>query len=141
MFPKAIGRRSSCALAVLSRLSHASQTHQLQLCPWCSKTFNALPLDLIALSEEIQKNYARSAWRSGVEEWGFSDERELQGWKGTCIRITCQHLTYGADQHCHTLLGCNLRQQQLQQGEHLKKKCKFWAPTWHKELGWASEAG
>ena len=71
-----------------------------------------------------------------MEEWGFVDERELQGWKGGCVCITCQHFTYGVDQHCHTLLGCNLRQQQLQRGEHLKKKCKLWAPTWQKEMGW-----
>ena len=76
-----------------------------------------------------------------MEEWGFVDERELQGWKGGCVCITCQHFTYGVDPHCHTLLGCNLRQQQLQQGEHLKKKCKLWAPTWQKEMGWAPEAG
>ena len=70
-----------------------------------------------------------------MEEWAFIDDKELQGWKGTCVCITCQHFTYGVDQHCHTLLGCNLRQQQLQQGEHLKKKCKLWAPTWQKEMG------
>ena len=45
------------------------------------------------------------------------------------------------DQHCHTMLVCNLRQQQLQQGEHLKKKCKLWAPTWQKQVGWAYETG
>jgi len=21
-------------------------------------------------------------------------------------------------------------------GQHLKKKCKLWAPTWQKEMGW-----
>jgi len=46
-----------------------------------------------------------------MEEWGFVDERELQGWKGACACITCQHFAYGVNQHCHTLLGCNLRQQ------------------------------
>jgi hypothetical protein len=45
------------------------------------------------------------------------------------------------DQHCHTMVGCNLRQKQLQQGQHLKKRCKLWAPTWQKEVGWAPEAG
>ena len=30
---------------------------------------------------------------------------------------------------------------QLQQGEHLKKRCKLWARTWQKEVGWAPEAG
>ena len=39
------------------------------------------------------------------------------------------------DQHCHTIVGCNLRQKQLQQGQHPKKRCKLWAPTWHKEMG------
>ena len=76
-----------------------------------------------------------------MEEWAFVDERELQGWKGACVCITCQHFTYGVDQHCHTLLGCNLRQQQLQQGEHLKKRCKLWAPTRQKEMGRPPEAG
>ena len=26
------------------------------------------------------------------------------------------------------MLGCNLRQKQLQQGQHLKKRCKLWSP-------------
>ena len=76
-----------------------------------------------------------------MEEWSFVDEQELQGWKGNCVYITCKHFTYGAEQHFHTPLGCNLRQQQLQQGEHPKKKCKLWAPTWQKEVGWSPEAG
>ena len=25
---------------------------------------------------------------------------------------------YRVDQHCHTIVGCNLRQKQLQQGQH-----------------------
>tara|TARA_Y200000002_G_scaffold362197_1_gene349027 strand:+ start:2873 stop:3040 length:168 start_codon:yes stop_codon:yes gene_type:complete len=40
------------------------------------------------------------------EEWGFVDDRDLQNWKGGVVCITCQHFTYGVDQHCHTLLGC-----------------------------------
>ena len=76
-----------------------------------------------------------------TEKWVFVDDAELQAWKGACICMTCQHFTYGVDQHCHTLLGCTLRQRQLQQVEHLKKKCKLWAPTWQKEMGWAPEAG
>ena len=39
--------------------------------------------------------------------------------------MTCQHFAYGVDQHCHTKVGCNLRQKQLQQGEHLQKRCKL----------------
>ena len=49
-------------------------------------------------------------------------------------------LAYGVDQHCRTMVGCNLRQEQLQQGEHLKKRCKLWALTWHKKVGWAHRA-
>ena len=76
-----------------------------------------------------------------MEEWAFVDDRGLQGWKGACICMTCQNFCYGLNQHCHTLLGCNARQRQLQQGDHLKKKCKLWTPTWQKEFGWAPEAG
>ena len=53
---------------------------------------------------------------------------------------TCQHFTYGVDQHCYTILGCNLRQKQLQQDQHLKRRCKLWAPTWKKQVGWAPQA-
>ena len=74
-----------------------------------------------------------------MEEWDFVDERDLQNWKGGVVCMTCQHFTYGVDQHCHTMVGCNLRQKQLQQGQHLKKRCKLWAPTWQKEVGWAPE--
>ena len=56
------------------------------------------------------------------------------------VCVTCQHFTYGVDQHCYTILGCNLRQKQLQQGQHLKRRCKLWAPTWKKQVGWAPEA-
>ena len=57
------------------------------------------------------------------------------------VFMICQHFTYGVDQHCHTMVGFNLRQKQLQHGQHLKKRCKLWAPTWQKEMGWAPEAG
>ena len=76
-----------------------------------------------------------------MEEWDFVDDRDMQNWKGGVVCMTCQHFTYGVDQHCHTMVGCNLRQKQLQQGQHLKKRCKLWAPTWQKEMGWAPEAG
>ena len=57
--------------------------------------------------------------------------------------MTCQYFTYGVDQHqhCHTKVGCNLRQKQLQQGQHLKKRCKLWAPTWQKEVGKVGDLG
>ncbi|MGC6483777.1 MAG: hypothetical protein ACON4T_09495 [Synechococcus sp.] len=76
-----------------------------------------------------------------MEDWTFVDEQDLQGWKGAEICMTCQHFAYGVDRSCHTLVGCNLRQKQLPQGEHLTKRCRQWAPTWHKQVGWAPEAG
>ena len=62
-----------------------------------------------------------------MEEWGFIDDKDLQNWKGSVVCMTCQHFTYGVDQHCHTMVGCNLRQKRLQQGQHLKKSCTLWA--------------
>ena len=54
-----------------------------------------------------------------MEEWDFVDERALQNWKGGVVCMTCQHFIYGVDQHCHTMVGCNL-----------------WAPTWPMPMGW-----
>ena len=49
--------------------------------------------------------------------------------------MTCQRFAYDVDQHSHTMVGCNIRQKQLQQGQRLKKRCKIWAPTWPQEVG------
>ena len=76
-----------------------------------------------------------------MEDWAYVDDDELQGWKGAYICMTCQHFAYGVDRHWHTLVGCNFRQKQLRQGEHLTKRCRQWTPTWQKEMGWAPEAG
>ena len=76
-----------------------------------------------------------------MEDWGFVDERELKNWKGACICMTCQHFAYGVDTHCRTLVGCNLKQKQLKQGDHLLKRCTQWSPTWEQEVGWAPEYG
>ena len=67
------------------------------------------------------------------------DADELEGWKGGVVCMTCQHFTYGVDQHCHTFVACNIRRKQLPQGDHLKKRCKLWAPTWQQQFGWAAE--
>ena len=45
------------------------------------------------------------------------------------------------EQDCQTMVGCNLRQRQLQQCEHLKKRCNLWASTCQKEMGPAPRAG
>ena len=75
---------------------------------------------------------------------GYRGEQRLGAYVKRVQRFllkTCQHFIYRVDQHCHTMVGCNLRQKQLQQGQHLKKRCKLWARTWQKEVGWAPEAG
>ena len=74
-----------------------------------------------------------------VEDWDVVDEHELEGWKGGVVCMTCQHFAYGVDQHCHTFVACNIRRKQLPQGDHLKKRCKLWAPTWQQQFGWAAE--
>ena len=74
-----------------------------------------------------------------MEEWDFVNEWLIHNWKSGVVWMTCQHFSYGVVQHCHTMAGCNFRQKQ--QGQHLKKRCNLWAPTWLKEMGCASEAG
>ena len=71
-----------------------------------------------------------------MEEWSFVDELELEGWKGSRICLTCQHFAYGMDAHCRTLLACNIRPKQLQQGQHLTKTCKLWSHHFHEQPGW-----
>jgi hypothetical protein len=72
-----------------------------------------------------------------MEEWTYVDDRELVSFTGSKACMTCSHFTYGVDGHCRTLVACNLKRQQLQQGEHLVKQCKYWSPTWSKADGWA----
>ena len=92
------------------------------------------------LVAEVRMIAANLAWPKTVQkyfqgvsmgEWSFVDQRGLQNWKGGMVCMTCQHFIYGVEQHCHTMVGCNLRQKQkqLQQGQHLKKRCKLWAPN------------
>nr|WP_071840742.1 hypothetical protein [Synechococcus sp. WH 8020] len=76
-----------------------------------------------------------------MEEWAYLDESELSNCRCSSVCVACQHFRHGVDQHCHTLVGCNIRQKQLQQGHHLTKTCKLWAPTWQSTVGWAPEMG
>ncbi|MEJ6584515.1 MAG: hypothetical protein QNK79_06315 [Synechococcus sp. ArSW.bin.68] len=76
-----------------------------------------------------------------MEEWAYVDERELSNCRCSSVCVACQHFRHGVDQHCHTLVACNIRQQLLQQGQHLTKTCKLWAPTWQSTAGWAPEMG
>ncbi|MEB3158147.1 MAG: hypothetical protein VKK03_01655 [Synechococcus sp.] len=76
-----------------------------------------------------------------MDDWDFVEPEQLSRWKGACICMTCQHFSYGVDQHCRTILGCSIRRRQLPQGDHLTKRCSLWAPTWQQQMGWAPEAG
>ena len=76
-----------------------------------------------------------------MEEWGQADDRVIKRSYTSGVCISCAWFIYGIDAHCHTLLGCTLRQKQLQQGQHLNKKFKLWVPTLQKEMGRAPEAG
>ena len=76
-----------------------------------------------------------------MDEWEYVDEEELQNWKGARICLTCQHFTYGVDSNCRTMVGCKLRLQLLQQGDHLTKRCRHWFPTWQDQAGWCPEVG
>ena len=69
-------------------------------------------------------------------EWDFVEG--LKRTKTARVCMTCQHFAYGVDHHCHTMVGCNLRQKQLQQGQHLKKRCKLWASTSIATRWWAA---
>ena len=64
-----------------------------------------------------------------MKKWNFVDESDLQNWTVGLVCLSCQYFSYGIDQHCHTMVGCNLRQKQLHQGRHLKKRRKLWALT------------
>ena len=70
-----------------------------------------------------------------MEEWAFVEERELTSWKGQKVCITCQYFTYGVDMHCRTILGCKLKRQQLQQGQHLLKQCQYWSTLVNQPIG------
>lgn len=51
-----------------------------------------------------------------MEGWSCIDERDIQSWKGGGVCMTYQYFVYGLDQHCRAMVGCILRQNQLQQG-------------------------
>ena len=67
--------------------------------------------------------------------WDFLEDKDLRSFRGSCIYMTCQQFTYGVDQHCQTMVVCNLRQRRLQQDEHPTKRCNQWTPTWRQEVG------
>ena len=56
---------------------------------------------------------------------------ETCGWKGVVRDLP--DFIYGVDQHCHTMVGCNLTAEAAARAA-LKEEM-LWAPTWQKE--WA----
>ena len=74
-----------------------------------------------------------------VWEDGGNEDQAIAALPLVCV--ACQHFRHGVDQHCHTLVACNILLQQLQQGQHLTKICKLWARTWQSTAGWAPEMG
>ena len=74
-----------------------------------------------------------------MEAWDFADERDLQGWKGGMVCMTCQHFTFMTDEDCRTLLTCGLQRRQVPHGEHLTKNCRNWMVRREAEVGWCPE--
>ena len=70
-----------------------------------------------------------------MEEWDFIDERELQGWKGERICMTCQHFTYGVDQHCRTVLGRIKGKVARGICHNRTKQYKYWSSVSNMETG------
>ena len=86
-------------------------------------------LDANGIPALVHTYLRRELWRNGISSMSESCR---DGAVAVCM--TCQYLAYGVDQHCRTMVGCNLRQRQLQ-GEHLKKRCKLWSPTSQQAFG------
>ena len=56
------------------------------------------------------------------------DAQDGLGALSTACEVSGEHSRQSRrtrDPRPHAMLGCNLRQKQLQQGEHLKKRCKL----------------
>ena len=67
-----------------------------------------------------------------MEEWNYLDERRLERSYDSRVCVSCVHFAHGVDSHCRTLVACQLHRGQLQQGDHLTRRCEHWK--------WAAEA-
>ena len=66
-----------------------------------------------------------------MDDDGLRNPRSLGG----CMNW--QNSSYTADNHCHTLLTCALREPLIPHGEHLTKKCRHWMHCREGDLGGA----
>jgi len=74
-----------------------------------------------------------------MEFWSVLSVDDLRPSRGSSVCITCQHFRFGCDMQGRTLLACERQHQQLPQGAHLTHHCLQWAPSWHRQVGWAPE--
>ena len=58
------------------------------------------------------------------------DERRLERSYDSRVCVSCVHFAHGVDSHCRTLVACQLHRGQLQQGDHLTRRCE------HSEVGY-----
>ena len=69
-------------------------------------------------------------WKQGVHGGQKCPGEYVNGLQRFLLK-TCQHFTYGVNQHCHTMVGCNLRQKQQKtvDVEQLNRFSKILCPT------------
>ena len=65
-----------------------------------------------------------------MEEWAFIDERELQGYRRAAASASPASTSTTGWISTATPCWAATSGSSSCQGEHLKKKCKFWVPTW-----------
>ena len=91
----------------------------------CSDQRHFTAVDIVVLPAVVQIHHERSAWSSGHSlTSGSCRDRRAAAFASIASTSPTGWISTATP-----LLVCNLRQQQLQQGEHLKKNCKLWAPT------------
>ena len=74
-----------------------------------------------------------------MEDWDFVDEHELEGWKGGVVCMTVSTSPMALTSTATPLWPATSVKNSCTQGDHLKKRCKLWAPTWQQQFGWAAE--
>ena len=127
--------RGSCASSASTvtmpwgsdRSSRIERLPLTQAVRWRTTTMESPP-------EAMHSEPARMA-DAPTQTWRHDDAVRVQR---ACYRIggtVREPRPARVDQHCHTLVACNVRQQQLQQRQHLTKTCKLWAPTWQSTAG------
>lgn len=75
-----------------------------------------IPLIAPSVAKRQQPGLMERVHYAEMEGWRCIDERDIQSWKCGGVCMTYQYFVYGLDQHCRAMVGCNLSQNQLQQG-------------------------